>query len=329
MLYPKFLTPNSVIGITAPSAGVGDHLEFYERSLQTLRQEGYQIKETQSVRNQGITSTTGIQRAQELDELVTSPLVTMILCASGGDFLMEMLPFVNWDHIQKYPKWIMGYSDPTSLLYFITTKLDIATLYGCNAGSYDQEKLHPCLKNNLEILSGHLVIQQSFDYYQKDWNEGEHCYHLTEVVYWETIHHDVVDVRGRMIGGCIECLKDLIGTVYDGTKDFVEKYQEDGILWYFDVCSQSAENFYQTLFQMKEAGWFEHIRGVIVGRVAFPKSFYADFTYQEALYRVFPELPIIFNADIGHLPPKMTIINGSMAHITCKDGKGLIEFDLI
>ena len=39
---------------------------------------------------------------------------------------------------------------------------------------------------------------------------------------------------------------------------------------------------------------------------------------------MFPELPIIFNADIGHIPPKMTIINGSIAHITCKNGKGAI-----
>ncbi len=128
-----------------------------------------------------------------------------------------------------------------------------------------------------------------------------------------------------MIGGCIDCLKDLIGTPYDFTKDFIKRYQEDGIIWYFDVFSKSAEEFYLTLFQMKEAGWFKHIKGMIVGRVCFPQCFYEDFSYQEALKRIFPELPIIFNADIGHVPPKMTIINGSKAHITCNNGKGAIE----
>lgn len=323
MQYPKFLEKGNIIGITAPSQGVGDDIESFEKSLHTLKKEGYQIKETKSVRNKGMASASGKIRAQEFDSLITEKNVKIIMCASGGDFLVEMLPFVNWQHIKENPKWIMGYSDPTYLLYIITTKLDIATIYGCNAGSFDQTNLHECLKNNLKILSGNIVRQDSFSYYQKDWLENSDGYHLTEKVYWETINKEV-DITGRMIGGCLDCLKDLIGTSYDYTKEFIEKYKKDGIIWYFDIFEPSAEVVYRTLFQMKEAGWFKYIKGIIVGRVAFPKHFNENFTYQEALKRMFPELPIIFNADIGHIPPKMTIINGSIAHITCKNGKGAI-----
>ena len=323
MQYPKFLEKGNIIGITAPSQGVGDDIESFEKSLHTLKKEGYQIKETKSVRNKGMASASGKIRAQEFDSLITEKNVKIIMCASGGDFLVEMLPFVNWQHIKENPKWIMGYSDPTYLLYIITTKLDIATIYGCNAGSFDQTNLHECLKNNLKILSGNIVRQDSFSYYQKDWLENSDGYHLTEKVYWETINKEV-DITGRIIGGCLDCLKDLIGTSYDYTKEFIEKYKKDGIIWYFDIFEPSAEVVYRTLFQMREAGWFKYIKGIIVGRVAFPKHFNENFTYQEALKRMFPELPIIFNADIGHIPPKMTIINGSIAHITCKTGKGAI-----
>lgn len=323
MQYPKFLEKGNIIGITAPSQGVGDDIEPFEKSLHTLKKEGYQIKETKSVRNKGMASASGKIRAQEFDSLITEKNVKIIMCASGGDFLVEMLPFVNWQHIKENPKWIMGYSDPTYLLYIITTKLDIATIYGCNAGSFDQTNPHECLKNNLKILSGNIVRQDSFSYYQKDWLENSDGYHLTEKVYWETINKEV-DITGRIIGGCLDCLKDLIGTSYDYTKEFIEKYKKDGIIWYFDIFEPSAEVVYRTLFQMREAGWFKYIKGIIVGRVAFPKHFNENFTYQEALKRMFPELPIIFNADIGHIPPKMTIINGSIAHITCKNGKGAI-----
>lgn len=323
MQYPKFLEKGNIIGITAPSQGVGDDIESFEKSLHTLKKEGYQTKETKSVRNKGMASASGKIRAQEFDSLITEKNVKIIMCASGGDFLVEMLPFVNWQHIKENPKWIMGYSDPTYLLYIITTKLDIATIYGCNAGSFDQTNLHECLKNNLKILSGNIVRQDSFSYYQKDWLENSDGYHLTEKVYWETINKEV-DITGRIIGGCLDCLKDLIGTSYDYTKEFIEKYKKDGIIWYFDIFEPSAEVVYRTLFQMREAGWFKYIKGIIVGRVAFPKHFNENFTYQEALKRMFPELPIIFNADIGHIPPKMTIINGSIAHITCKNGKGAI-----
>lgn len=37
MLYPKFLKEKSTIGITAPSSGVGDYLESFEKSLNTLK----------------------------------------------------------------------------------------------------------------------------------------------------------------------------------------------------------------------------------------------------------------------------------------------------
>ena len=99
----------------------------------------------------------------------------------------------------------------------------------------------------------------------------------------------------------------------------------ESVIFYFDVFSKSAEEFYLTLEQMRQAGWFQYCRGIIVGRVCFPMCFNEDFSYQKALKRFSKDLPIIFNADIGHVPPKMTIINGSIAHITCKDGKGTLK----
>lgn len=324
MLYPRFLEKNDIIGIAAPSQGVGDHLASFKKSIKTLEEYGYKIKETASVRNKGMVSTTGEKRSQELDEVITDKNVKMIICASGGDFLLEMLPTINWKNIKQNPKWIMGYSDPTALLYITTTKLDIATIYGCNAGSFDQTNLHECLKNNLKILSGNILTQKSFDLYQKGWLEESDGYNLTEPVYWEDLNGEV-NIQGRIIGGCLDCLKDIIGTPYDYTKKFIEKYKDDGFIWYFDVCELSVEEFYRTLFQMKEAGWFEYIKGVVVGRVAVPRCFYKDFSYQDALKKIFPNIPLIFNADIGHVPPKMTIINGSIAKVTCKEGKGAIS----
>lgn len=324
MLYPRFLEKNDIIGITAPSQGVGDHLESFKKSIKTLEEYGYKIKETASVRNKGMVSTTGEKRSQELDEVITDKNVKMIICASGGDFLLDMLPTINWKNIKQNPKWIMGYSDPTALLYITTTKLDIATIYGCNAGSFDQTNLHECLKNNLKILSGNILTQKSFDLYQKGWLEESDGYNLTEPVYWEDLNGEV-NIQGRIIGGCLDCLKDIIGTPYDYTKKFIEKYKDDGFIWYFDVCELSVEEFYRTLFQMKEAGWFEYIKGVVVGRVAVPRCFYKDFSYQDSLKKIFPNIPLIFNADIGHVPPKMTIINGSIAKVTCKEGKGAIS----
>ena len=149
MIYPEFLKENDFIGITAPSAGVGCKLESFEKSLNSLNKSGFNIIETENVRKDSFVSSTALERANQIDKLVNDDKVKMVLSATGGDFLIEILPLLNLDNIAKNPKWFMGYSDPTTLLYLITTKLDIATLYGVNAGSFDQTVLHESLKNNI------------------------------------------------------------------------------------------------------------------------------------------------------------------------------------
>ena len=325
MKYPNFLQNGDTIGITALSAGIGEKIEKFEFSIANLQQNGFKILETSNVRNIGVVSSSTKQRIEELNELVLNSEVKMVMCPTGGDFLIEILPKVNLENIKNNEKWFMGYSDPSTLLYLITTKLDIATIYGVNAGSFAQNNLHECLKNNIEIIKGNIVEQNSFELYEKERIEDSNQYNLTEKVFWENINGEFNE-EGRIIGGCIDALRFLLGTPYDYTKEFVNKYKDDGIIWYFDVFSMSSEELYCTLFQMQEAGWFENIKGVIFGRTLFPREF--SITYQKAINRFFKEIPVIFNADIGHVPPKMTIINGAYAHVQVKDGKGKIKFEL-
>lgn len=326
MKYPKFLTKTSTIGITAPSAGVGSYSEEFDLSLNNIKNYVQNIKETNNVRSTGDVSSSSKIRAKELQELYTDDKVDMIMCATGGDFLTDMLPYVNYDVIKENPKWIMGASDPTNLLYIITTSLDIATIYGHNAASFDSKNLHKSQKIALNTILGNLGVQESYEYYEKEkGNRKNGNYNTTEKVYWKS--DTKIEIEGRIIGGCIDCLKYLPGTKYDNTEKFIEKYKEDGIIWYFDIFSMTAEDFYLTLFQLKESNWFKYVRGIIIGRVFIPNS-YTTMTYENAAKEIFKDIPVIYDADIGHVCPKMTIINGSIAHVTCEEGIGKIEFAL-
>lgn len=324
MNYPKFLSNNSTIGVVALSAGVGDYLDEYKKSINNL-EEYFKVVETASVRNKGERPADGKTRAKELDKLVLDNDIDMVMCASGGDFLYEILPYVDLDNIKNNPKWYMGASDPTSILYMITTICDIATFYGFNAHSFDQNELDKCQKTSIDYIMGNITKQDSYPMYESNKNlrvNNNLC--LDTEVYWESLNGDV-DITGRMIGGCFECLRNLLGTRFDNTTNFIEKYKDDGIIFYFDVFSTEASEFYLTMLQMKEAGWFKYLKGIVVGRVLFPKE--EVMTYQEALREAF-DVPIIFNADIGHVYPKMTIINGSICHVTCSNGSGSLEFEL-
>ena len=325
MIYPKFIKEKDTIGICAPSSGVGHKLDDFLKSNRVLRSYGYRLKETASVRRNNVRSASAKKRAAELDQLVTDKKIDCILCAAGGDFMLEMMPYVNFEHIAENPKWIAGMSDPTNILFTVTTKLDIATLYGRNGAGFS-DKPERSEKTFLDYLKGNIHPQKSYKKYINflDMINELDAY---QDVKW-ICKKDKVELEGRLIGGCIESIEKLIGTEFDYTNDFIDRYKDDGIIWYFDIFDMSAYNFYLTLLQYKNAGWFRYCNGVLVGRPAFPKVENKNLDYIKAADKALGNIPHIMEMDIGHTFPNFTLINGAMCKVKYADGKGGISFKL-
>lgn len=329
MIYPDFPKKDDIIGICAPSAGVGHKIESFELSLDALRERGYEIKETASVRALGERSASAELRATEFHSLLQDSGAKALIAATGGDYNMEVLPYLNEEIIKANPKWVCGYSDPTNILYYMTTKLDIATIYGFNAGTFDWRPLHSSQTNALDILAGNLVDQPSFPLWDaaKDWDNVK----LDTPVSWDLYlpaedgpSSNPLDCCGRLIGGCTDIISKLIGTPYDGTVQFIEKYSSDGFIWFFDTFDMSPEVLHMTMMQMKYAGYFKNAKAIIFGRVMFSGG--ADDTdYIKLLKLSLNDIPFIWGADIGHTKPFMTIINGAIGTLHCSNGAALLK----
>ena len=322
MIYPEFIKTGDTIGICAPSAGVGRKLEVFKTSNRVLRSRGYKVKETASVRVNNPRSTTAKKRAKEMSELFEDKKVDLIMCAAGGDFMLEMMEYVDLEAIKNNPKWICGMSDPTNILFPITTGLDIATIYGRNGSGFTFEEDKP-QKVFFNYIEGNIVKQNSYKKYKtflNDINEIDEY----EKVKWISKNNQTI--KGRLIGGCLESIDKLIGTKFDFTNDFIDRYKDDGIVWYFDVFDMSSYNFYLTLLQFKNAGWFRYCKGVLVGRVAFPKVEDKKLDYIKAADKALGKIPHIMEMDIGHTYPGMTMINGALVKVDYKDNKGSISF---
>lgn len=355
MIYPKFPENNATIGVCAPSAGIGYKEESYNNSIAAICRSGYNVKETLSVRNDSNPSADSITRGNEFNSLIEDPDVDMIIAAAGGDYNIDMLQYTNASSLISHPKWVMGASDPTNILYYMTTKLDIATLYGQNAGSFDWSPLHKSQENCLDLIGGILHEQSSYEKYagSREFINGKPDFD-TEV-YWTVLspadinydtakkhslndvngyrEADKVDISGRLIGGCADCIQNLIGTPYDGASEFVSRYRHDGIIWYFDPFKMDAADLYRLITQMKYAEYFDGTRLMIFGRVMFTEGS-EDFEYISLLAKALRDLggngiPFIWNADIGHVKPSMTLINGAFANVVTNNGKGRISMKLI
>lgn len=337
MIYPKFIQQNSKIGIPAPSDGAYDELSKirYKNAKSNLQNLGFNIIESKNLFNSDKTrSSDAITRANELNEMFGDNTIDLILCATGGEFLVEILPYLDFSKIVKFPKFVQGFSDPTNILYTLTTKYDIATIYSNNYKSFGMQEYDESIKNNLEILKGNIITQNSFKMYEGGRTEritGLEGYSLTDKVVWKVLNSNQTKIKGRIIGGCLENIVTLSGTKYDGAQIFCEKYKEDGIIWYFDNFELSKEELIRVLWKFNELEYFKYVNGIIFGRIGIEKESYLGYTLEEALKdSVISKLniPIIYDADISHKGPTMTIINGAIAEIEVNNGKGCISFEL-
>lgn len=338
MFYPEFLNENDVIGICAPSAGVGSKIESFDMSVEVLHEIGLNTYETESVRNDDCPSAPAWKRGEEFNSLFADDDISFVMSAAGGDYNIEMLPYIDQELVCANPKWFSGYSDPTSIEMLLTTKLDIATIYGVNAGAWDWRPLHQFQVNALEIMTGNVVDQESYyAWASQGFNEETGEYEMDAPVEWtvlrssdgEFYEDDQLDVTGRLIGGCIDVIDWMLGTPYEDLKGFCERYSEDGTIWFFDTFELNPMALMYSMNKMKMTGLFDTAKAVIFGRVCFPGEA-TDIDYLEQLERVFGDMdvPVIWGADIGHTKPSMTLINGSIGHLVCEDGRAWLGMEL-
>lgn len=341
MKYPKKLEIGDYIGVTAPSMGITGtkNNKRFDNAINKLEEAGFKIKETASTRKmEKGRSTSGEQRAKELMELWQDKDVTSIICAEGGDFLCDMLEYLDFEKLKTMEsKWIQGYSDITNLGYVFTLNLDIATIYGPNFKSYGMRKWHKSLNNSLNLMKHQEFIQNSYEKHEvfTGWEEEESTAEedpyeelkLIEPVKWINLNgEEKIEFSGRCIGGCLDVVKDLIGTKYDKVKEYIQKYKNDGIIWFLECFESSTPGLYRTLWQMKNAGYFENCKGIIFGRPLIIRTEY-EMSYYDVTKDILSDtnIPVIMDCDIGHLAPQIPIVNGAILEVKSENGKGSIK----
>jgi len=331
MIFPAWVQKGDTIGVTACSAGKDEPLDGVRlnSAAEAFASRGFHVVETANVRtNQKGRSSSAEERAEQLHALAERPDITWVIQAAGGDYLGEMLSYLDFERIVKNPKWYQGYSDPTGLLFTITTNCDMATVYASNFADFGMKPWHCSLEQNVKVLEGAMLLQRSFPLYHPGFVKrvtGYEDYQEDTPVEWKVKGEP--KLSGRMIGGCMDVLLDLVGTRFDHTREWCEKYRNDGILWYLESFALSSERLTMGLWHLKEAGWFDHASGFVFGRPCFYSS-ENEISYEEAVMTVLEEakVPVVFDADIGHQSPRMTIVNGALAEVEVKDGAGQIQF---
>jgi muramoyltetrapeptide carboxypeptidase len=235
MLIPKKLSPGATIGFVAPARWPKP--EWLDAASALLTSKGYQVKiHPQNHLHDGQLGGSDRERAQAINDMFADKTVDTIVCTRGGTGSFRTLDHIDFDLIKKNPKIFCGFSDITTLLHAIHKRTGLVTFHGPMGWNFANTTDPRTLADFLGVVDGS----------------------KTDYVCTTTALRKG-KASGRLIGGNMHLLRDLIGTSDDWATDDCILFIED-----VDEVLYKLDNI---LWQFKRSGKFKNLKGVIVGEM--------------------------------------------------------------
>ena len=275
------------------------------------------------------------KRADDLLLAFHDPEIDMILCAIGGDDTYRLLPYLfEHDELANSvtDKVFLGFSD-TTINHLMLHKVGLTTFYGqaflpdiCELSSEMLPYTRKCFEelinteNISEICPSDIWYEErkSFGIDQAGKPLISHPNSGFELLQGPSVF------SGKILGGCIDSIYDMFnGDRYADMPVLCKKYHlfpdpEDwkGRILLLETSEEkpSPEKYRKALEYLKQTGVFEAVSGLLIGKPM--DETYAQ-EYRLLLTKVIdrPDLPIVFNLNVGHSVPRCIIPFGINAFV--------------
>jgi len=224
-----------VIAVLAPASAA--HPGRIRRGARQLERLGFDVRVyRQAFARHGHFAGRDRQRASALRTALADPAVRAIIFTRGGFGSARLLPLVDGDFARSRPKIVVGYSDATSLLTFLTGKLGWVTFHGPMVAT-DFPKLAAVDRSALlDMLCG----------------KPPKPLRLTT-----TIRSGVAE--GRLFGGCLSILVSLLGTPYAPSLG--------GRIVFLEDVNEEPYSLDRMLTQLRQSGELGKARGIVFGEM--------------------------------------------------------------
>ena len=272
MIIPSKINKGDEVILVAPSRKVD--LSALEKTEEWLKKQGLiPLRGEHILKVEGIFAGSDRDRNHDLQWAFDHPTAKVIWCYRGGYGSVRLLENINPSRFLEKPKWIMGFSDITFLHCFSNIILNTASIHATMPINVPENT-----SKSMKSLSDFL-FEGSLQY---EWEENENNKHG--------------QIKGKIVGGNLSVLCATLGTNYQ--PDF-----EGNILFIEDI----DEYYYaidRLFWQLKFAGVFHHIKGLILGHFSKMKDNKIPFglSIEEMVLEKIQEFdfPVAFNFPGGH-----------------------------
>lgn len=280
---PVPLKPGDLLRVVAPSGALRE-LEAFQRGISIWRSRGYTVELSAGFDDRwGYLAGTDQQRRSQLELALKDSDCRGILCARGGYGGARLLE--DWQWPNSEPKWLVGFSDITSLLW----SLSIQGISG----------VHGPLLTTLGA-EPEWTVQRLFD-----WVEGR----------------PIAPLQGQGWGGGSATGQLLPAnlTVATHLLNTAAQPRLEGVILAFEDVSEAPYRIDRMLTQWRMSGALQQVRGIALGRFSQcePPGNIPSFKVDEVLRDRLSDLkiPIVSDLPFGHDGVNAALPVGVSAHL--------------
>lgn len=315
---PPKLKKGDTIGIVAPSAGNAFYFPHrVENAIKYLKSCGYDvILASGAMKNRDYVSNNPFDRASDINSMFLDKNVDAIMCTIGGNHSNQLLKYIDFGVIKNNPKIFIGYSDISVLHYAFIKKGNLQTYYG------------PCIMTQFGEYPE--ILNYTYEYFNKILTEDNKEIKVNASEYWTSEILDWTNksdlerprkleksngyewiktgnAKAKIIGGCVPSINHTLGTEFwiDPTDNIFFIDIPEGHSFGKGLPISDLDSY---MTDLDNAGVFSSIKGLIVGR---PYNYTEDqVSICKKLIKYYTDkynYPVLFNANIGHSDPIITI----------------------
>ncbi len=300
MIRPNFLQKGDTISIVAPGRKISNADVI--ASVKIFESWGLHVVVAKNIFSDAHSYLAGsdAERLADFQTALDDKKVKAIVCARGGYGSTRIIDQIDFNSLQKNPKWVVGFSDITAfhlklnVLGYESIHSTMPILFSKNESARSVESLRKVLFGEDDMITA-----------------APHKSNKTGIA------------KGQIVGGNLSLLVDSIGTSSEpDTK---------GKIIVLEEISEYLYKIDRMMNQLKRANKLHQITGLVIGHFSDIHDTELNFgeTVEQIILSAVKEysFPVAFNFPIGHDEPNLAWRSGGMATVTVAENKSTLIFD--
>ncbi len=297
-IKPPYLKKGDTIMIVAPAGFVPDSTEI-DPGIELAKSWGLEvIVGKNAFKKHNHFAGTDDERQSDLQLALNDKKVKAIWCSRGGYGTVRIIDQLDFTTFQKKPKWVVGYSDITTL-HSTIHNMGIASIHASMPGG--MKRASEDAKQTLyKALFGY---GYGFEISTNPLNKNGNA-------------------KGILIGGNLSIINSMIGSVSE-----VNLYDK---IFFIEDVGEDLYRIDRMMYTLKRTGALKNLKGIIVGDFDYDveKDTLFGGTHREIILNAVKEYnyPVLFDFPAGHIRDNRTLIFGIEINLAVNDTTSKVSY---